>query len=275
MMPTKIEWTDETWNPIVGCSKVSPGCANCYAERFAARLRPGVPFTTITLHDERLAQPTHWKRPRRIFVGSTTDLFQVGIPTAFLDLVFLRMMIDSRHTFQVLTKRPDLAAAYLWGVRDRPSYVGAGLNAALLGDLDYPMVETRPLANAFGRFWPLPNVWLGISAETQPWADARIPVLLKTPAAVRFVSFEPLLGPIVGSAIHEGIDWYIIGGESGPNARPMDLAWATGLVKAAAERGIPCFVKELGGWPDKRDRLADFPPELQVREFPDGKATIR
>jgi protein gp37 len=267
-MPTKIEWTDETWNPVVGCDKISPGCANCYADRLSKRFRGGVPFTTITLHDERMDQPGHWKRPRRIFVGSMTDLFQAKIPTAFRDLIFLRMILNGRHTFQVLTKRPDLALAYLEGVRDRPSYVGAGLNAALLGDLDYPMIETRPLADAWAEFWPLPNVWLGISAETQTWADVRIPVLLKTPAAVRFVSFEPLIGPIDGSCIHEGIDWCIIAAESGPNARPMNLAWARRLLATCRLEGIPYFFKQLGGWPKKRDQMEDFPLDLRVREFP-------
>lgn len=241
---SRIEWTDATWNPVFGCSKVSAGCQNCYAESYAKRFRATVPFDTITLHPERLDQPTRWKRPRRIFVGSLSDLFHVGIPNGYRDQVFREMALNSRHTFQVLTKRPDMADAYLDGLIGR------------------------------GGIWPLRHVWLGVSVELQNQADKRIPTLLKIPADVRFLSVEPMLGPIDGKTIQRGIDWVIVGGESGPNARPMDPDWALALMFACRKAGIPFFMKQLGGWPKKRDTLADFPAELRVREFPERKAAV-
>lgn len=243
---SKIEWTDATWNPVFGCSKVSPGCANCYAESYAKRFRATVPFDTITLHPERLDQPERWRRPRKIFVGSLSDLFHPAIPVAFRDQIFQTMFAQNRHTYQVLTKRPGLAGYYL-----------------------AEAVKRLP-----GAFWYPPHVWIGTSVENQTAADYRIPILLEIPVAVRFLSVEPMLGPIDGRAIQTGIEWVIVGGESGPNARPFDPDWARSLLGTCRARGIPFFMKQLGGWPAKRDRLDDFPADLRIREFPKGKAAV-
>lgn len=266
---SKIEWTDATWNPVVGCDKVSPGCANCYAESYAKRFRAAVPFDVITLHPERMDWPTRWTRPRKIFVGSLTDPFHTSIPTAYRDRMFLEMILAGRHTFQVLTKRPDLARDYLDGLTARPSMVGAALNAAQAGGAIYAdFVPAVPTPDALATFWPLSHVWIGTSVENAHWADKRIPALLTVPADIRFVSFEPLLGPIPAGAILPGIDWAIVGGESGPNTRPFDPDWARTIFRTCHDLGIARFMKQLGGWPNKRDRMSHFPPDLQVREFP-------
>lgn len=250
---------------------MSPGCANCYAESYAKRFRAGVPFDTITLHEDRLDQPFLWTRPRRIFVGSLSDVFHVEIPTAYRDRVFLRMILAGRHTFQVLTKRIDLAEAYLDGLTRRKSLVGAALNAAesSLARI-VPIAPERPTSGALKAGWPLANVWIGASVENQALADKRIPILLNIPAAVRFLSIEPMLGPIDGGAIQTGIGWVIVGGESGPHARPMNPDWVRPVLDACRTRKVPFFMKQLGGWPSKRDRLSDFPPDLCVREFPNA-----
>jgi protein gp37 len=236
-MPTAIEWTDETWNPVTGCSKVSPGCAHCYAERISHRYGfTKQPWTAnyasenVVLHPERLAQPLSWKKSRRVFVNSMSDLFHEQVSNMFIMEVFSVMAEAERHTFQILTKRPErMRSVIRW-----------------LGKL----WEGEPP-------WPLPNVWLGVSAEYQRQADERIPLLLQTAAAVRFVSLEPLLGPIDlgpylgGDAGDDGrgpcgacgrarddywmcssfapnpcnwpkLDWVIVGGESGgPEARRL------------------------------------------------------
>lgn len=266
---SRIEWTDATWNPAYGCDKVSPGCANCYAEGYAKRFRGGVPFDVITLHEDRIDLPTRWQRGRKIFLGSLTDPFHAKIPTAQRDAWFLQMAVNSRHTFQIPTKRPELAEAYLNGLIERPTLVGTALNAAHVGRADYAAFGPQiPNPAALAALWPLPNVWIGVSVENQTWADRRLPVLERIPAAVRFVSFEPLIGPIDGKAIAKWIDWVIVGGESGPNCRPMALEWALTLYWASRKTGARFFMKQLGGWPKKRDAMTDFPPVLQVREFP-------
>jgi len=270
---SRIEWTDATWNPFVGCSKVSPGCANCYAERQSKRTRPGVPFDVVTLHENRMPYPEEWSRPRKIFVGSMSDLFHRAIPDDYRDRVFLETILAGRHTFQIPTKRIEEARDYLIGLTGRPSMVGAGLNAAFLMDVDYPsFAPVIPMPEALDEFWPLRNVWIGASVENQTWADRRIPVLLDTPAAIRFLSIEPLLGPIAGRTIQTGIDWAIVGGESGPNCRPMNLEWARVIRQACYHKRIPFFMKQIGGWPKKLDALEDFPLDLQVREYPRTQA---
>lgn len=290
---TGIEWTDATWNPIRGvrgkwsCVKVSPGCANCYAE--AMNVRFGGPRYTVGADELRLdpdvlAEPRQWKKPRRVFVCSMTDLFEERVKDEWIESVWTTMGRSPNHTFQVLTKRAER-------MRD----VMAGLPT-------------------------LPNVWLGVSVEDQERADERIPLLLQTPAAVRFVSAEPLLGPVdflrlgtmddgtrgalsydalAGGWWHrrgraerwirrdEGprLDWVIVGGESGPGARPMDLAWARSTVKQCRAAGVAVFVKQLGARPDGagfsvaarytgrlRDRKggdpSEWPDDLRVREWP-------
>lgn len=247
---------------------MSPGCANCYAESYAKRFRSTVPFNVITLNEHRLGETVRWTRPRKIFVGSLTDPFHAAIPNEYRDRIFLEFILGSRHTYQVLTKRIDLAADYLAALESRPSLVGAGLNAAYLRDAAYPLVPAVPIPDAWAQLWPLPNLWLGVTAENEFWAMNRIPALLKLRVRVPFVSFEPLLGPIPAGAILPGIAWCIVGGESGPNARPFDPYWARIILKACQRKRIAFFMKQLGGWPKKRDSLTDFPPDLQVREFP-------
>ena len=193
---TEIEWADSTWNPVTGCTKITAGCDHCYAERFSERFRgvDGHPFERgfdLTLRPERLLQPLKWRQPRRIFVNSMSDLFHKEVPTAFIDAVFDTMEQASWHTYQVLTKRSSLMARYL-----RRRFTG----------------ELAPR-----------HIWLGVSIEDEKNA-VRLNHLKAAPASTKFVSFEPLLGP-VGDVDLKGIDWVIVGGESGPHARPIEEAW--------------------------------------------------
>jgi len=398
-----IEWTDATWNPVTGCTRVSAGCARCYAyqlhdQRFVAQGKAAsvalgnaphpdgvklahrraieqarelglklplpaqydVPFSVVQLHPERLEAPLHWRKPRRVFVNSMSDLFHEDIPDDFLDRVFAVMALTPQHTYQVLTKRPERMREYLSclmpAVRLELAAKGLGYTFTYWG-------LGAPAGGVWaGPDWPLPNVWLGVSAEDQEQADKRIPVLLDTLAAVRFVSCEPLLGPIDLTAIDyskshrdrlirllrgrddealnsilagmdhpdaepfaanvltgryfdgwddvEGatIDWVIVGGESGPGARPCDVEWIRSIVRQCQAAEVPVFVKQLGSrpyvtagadgnfhedaraWPHKRAwdvglragvavadiRLRDrkggnpeeWPEELRVREWP-------
>ena len=323
---SKIEWTDASWNPVTGCDKVSPGCAHCYAEgvadRFWAKQYPEVPistpadldetntfhrprkFTDVMCHEDRLDQPLRWKRPRRIFVNSMSDLFHEDVPDAFIDKVFAVMALAPQHTFQVLTKRADRMFEYmssghcLWNGFHR--LVGPTIST-------HDQVESWCAANGISRnerdrrigiitdgggftyeVWPLHNVWLGVSVENQRFADERIPLLLQTPAAVRFISAEPLLGAVdlakfIGTNIpgphdcpdwgdipdthcircgvlweeeHEcppgfgpTLNWAIVGGESGRGARPFHIDWARTIVQQCQAAGVPCFVKQLGADP--------------------------
>lgn len=215
---TQIEWTDATWNPVTGCSKITRGCDFCYAERFSERFRgvPGHPFENgfdLTLRPERLWQPLHWREPRRVFVNSMSDLFHKEVPRFFIDSVFDTMEEANWHTFQVLTKRSSLMVRYL-----RTRY-GTGLAP--------------------------PQIWLGVSVE-----DAKNAVRLKhlraAQASIKFVSFEPLLGP-VGTIDLTGIDWAIVGGESGPCARPMAEEWAIEIRDQCRDSKVAFFFKQWGG----------------------------
>jgi len=258
MGKSKIEWTDETWNPVTGCSKVSPGCENCYAERQAlGRLKgsegyPGLPWTArnaatnVVLHPKRLDAPLRSSRPRRYFVNSMSDLFHERVPNLFIASVFVSMKMASQHVFQVLTKRPERMHEFMRGYGE-----------------------------------PSKNVWLGVSVEDQKRADERIPLLLDTPAAVRFLSVEPLLGPVdlmwpetlwpdgpptccpghdcacgghpIEPPLLHRIDWVIVGGESGPGARPMNPNWVRSIRDQCVEAGVPFFFKQWGEWaPDAR-----------------------
>lgn len=217
-MTTQIEWTDATWNPITGCTKVTRGCDFCYAERFSERFL-GVPGHTfengfeLTLRPERLKQPLAWRQPKRVFVNSMSDLFHKGIPKPFVDAVFETMESADWHTFQILTKRSSLMGRYLRG------RYGVGLAPS--------------------------HIWLGVSVEDRQNA-VRIKHLQDSRAAVKFISFEPLLGPI-GEVDLVGIDWAIVGGESGPKARPMDEAWAIELRDQCLSTGVAFFFKQWGG----------------------------
>lgn len=228
---TGIEWTEATWNPVTGCDRVSEGCDHCYALTLAARLKamgnvryqvdgdPGTsgPGFGLTLHLDKLEEPLAWGRPRMVFVNSMSDLFHDEVPDGFIWRVFGTMGRAPWHTFQILTKRPGRMASLLrrWQVR--------------------------------GLLPPLPNVWLGTSVENQRWAQVRIPKLLATPAAVRFLSCEPLLGPIVlGDSVRQ-LDWVIVGGESGPGRRPADPEWVRSLRDECVHEGVAFFFKQWGG----------------------------
>lgn len=250
---TGIEWTDATWNPVTGCSKVSAGCAHCYAETFAERWRgtPGHHFEQgfdLKLWPERLDIPRKWTKPRRIFVNSMSDLFHEGVPTSFIRNVFQVMVDCPQHTFQVLTKRPERMKALLSGMAVED--VDGG-NLVFFG-------------NSFGATLEnFKNIWLGVSVEDQRAADKRIPLLLQTPAAVRFLSCEPLLAPLdlvpyLWKPVVHGqgpsdlepsgmLNWIICGGESGPGARPMQKDWARSIQKQTALAGVPFFFKQWGG----------------------------
>ncbi len=218
-MSTGIEWTDETWNPVTGCSKVSPGCAHCYAETLAlTRLAgkagyPGLPWTpenaaaNVVLRPDRLNVPQSWREPRRVFVNSMSDLFHELVPWEYIDQVFEVMESVPRHTFQILTKRPE---------------------------------RMRALA----RLVP-PNVWLGTSIENDRWTK-RADYLRETPPATRFLSCEPLLGPLPSLDL-TGIDWVIVGGESGPEHRPMAPGWVRDIRDRCASSGTAFFFKQWGG----------------------------
>ena len=293
MTRTKIEWATDTWNPVTGCTKVSEGCRNCYAERQVQRFGTRVhglhkspkfkedvdricappKFTHVICHPDKLDHPEHWRKRRRVFVCSMSDLFHGGVPDEFLHLVFDAMARATAHDFLVLTKRPERMRDFVVAA-NRPLGGGAGWS--------------------FGGPFPLPNVWLGVSVENQATADERIPLLLQTPAAVRFVSCEPMLGPIdltnVGSATRTSsrlalnaltghlerpcydrsqridtgkgstsLDWVICGGESGPSARPMHPDWARLLRDQCQAAGVPFFFKQWGEWAPSYDRDRDDP----------------
>ena len=213
-----IEWTDATWNPVTGCTKITRGCDNCYAERLAERFRgtPGHPFEhgfDLTPRPERLSQPLSWRRPRRVFVNSMSDLFHKGVDRGFIDDIFDTMEAVDRHVYQLLTKRSSLMRNYL-----QRRYAGGAAPG---------------------------HIWCGVSVEDQA-ASARIRHLRATPAAVRFLSFEPLLGPMKDIDL-EGISWVIVGGESGPNARAMDEVWVLDIRDMCERKGVDFFFKQWGG----------------------------
>lgn len=295
-----IEWTDATWNPITGCSIVSPGCVHCYAMKLAGtRLkhidsRKGLTRETaigpvwtgeVRLSEQWLDQPLKWKQPRRIFVCAHGDLFAENVPDEWIDKVFAVMALAPQHTFQVLTKRAKRMREYVNGTRSSVPFLGRmpleriHLEASghMEGDGGF-MDSLKRHGNVYSLYcsvpWPLPNVWLGVSAERQQEADDRVPELLATPAAIRFVSAEPLLGPIDFTDIPwpvdrprfpdtddisdarnalrqiEGtrLDWIIGGGESGQGARPMHPAWARSIRDQCAAAGVPFFFKQWGEW---------------------------
>jgi protein gp37 len=286
-----IEWTDATWNPVRGCSRVSEGCRHCYAEGVAARFSgPGRPYEglarftpggpkwtgVIRLVPEVLEEPLRWKRPRRVFVNSMSDLFHEDVPDDFIDDVFGVMALAKRHTFQVLTMRAGRMRRFFDRAPDRAA---------------------------------LPNVWLGVSVEDQRAAADRIPHLIDTPAATRFVSAEPLLGPVdltnievvapeppngpgvwldalrghvkgPGDMLGVRIAWVIAGGESGRGARPCSVGWVRSLVGQCRSAAVPVFVKQLGAhWATDNTALGDakggdpqeWPEDLRVRQWPEAR----
>lgn len=266
---TSIQWTDATWNPVTGCTKVSPGCKHCYAETFAERWRgiPGHPYEQgfdLRLWPQRLELPLKWRKPRMIFVNSMSDLFHERVPFEFINGVFEIMRRCPQHTFQILTKRPERMVEWQ--------------NAHWPAPSEAPGVA--PFEAAFA------NVWLGTSVEDQERADERIPHLLQVPAAIRWLSVEPLLDWVDpwDKTLLDGIQWVVIGGESGPDARPMELVWASDLVHQCRAAGVAVFVKQLGfiwarengsRWPSgkcdlKGACMENWREDLRVREWPDA-----
>ena len=235
-----IEWTDATWNPVRGCTKISPGCKHCYAETFAERWRgvPGHPYEQgfdLRLVPEKLEEPLRWRRPRRIFVNSMSDLFHERIPFNYIDQVFAVMQASPQHTFQVLTKRADRIARYMEGADERVQDAGSRLAA-----------KSRWCHANEDTGWPLANVWLGVSVEDRKYGLPRIDHLRVVPAAVRMLSVEPLLEDL-GELNLDGIGWVIVGGESGPGARPMRPEWARSVRDQCVAAGVPFFFKQWGG----------------------------
>jgi len=244
---TAISWTEATWNPVTGCTEVSEGCDHCYARSVAHRFAgtPAYPRGfEVTLRPERLAQPLRWRRPRMIFVNSMSDLFHAEIPDEIIARVFAVMALATTHTFQVLTKRPGRMRALLTS----PDFKWQVWHQMLT--LTHARSMPMPVEHATARTWPLPNVWLGVSVETQKWADVRIPTLVATPARVRFLSMEPLLAPVTLSSwtllTPPQLHWVIVGGESGPGARRMDHQWAADLAAECRCAGIAFFMKQTG-----------------------------
>lgn len=213
MTKTRIEWADEVWNPVTGCQKISQGCKNCYAERIAQRFWGERKFTEVICHEDRLEDPFHWNKARRVFVNSMSDLFHPDVSFEFIDQVFATMYMASQHTFMILTKRPERMCDYM-----------------------YRYMKENKL---------LPNVWLGVSVEDQISAEKRIPLLFGLPAVVRFVSAEPLLGPIELRISRAYCDWMIVGCESGSGRRPTDPHWAGWLKTQCQIAGIPFFLKQM------------------------------
>ncbi len=314
---TAISYLDATWNPTTGCTPVSAGCVNCWAKRMAERMWPtqyvgagtypwrgkdhpwvhppherGRTFADVMCHEDRLSVPLHWRKPRRIGVSFMGDLFHQAVPDWFIARVFATMNEADQHTYLLLTKRPERMLAF--------------------------SRECASLASVPGS-WPMPNVWVGASVENQAAADQRIPLLLQTPAARRWISVEPMLGPVdllrwlpirpmtvpqryerVSGAAPE-VDWVVAGGESGPHARPADVAWFRSIVEQCKAAGVPCYVKQVGsspcyfaplGWcggdswaletrpgddrffPRLTSRSGanpeEWPPDLRVQELPDA-----
>lgn len=353
MADTSIAWCDKSWNPLRGCSRVSEGCRFCFAERTAARFSgPGLPYEGLTrptkdgprwtgeirFVPEKLAEPLRWRKPQRIFVNSMSDLFHEKVTDEQIAAIFGVMAAAHRHTFQVLTKRPARMRAWLSefmprfaadnrGIASAPCEHETVLRAAFdaLGGAsgDGPRLtsawsDLRSAQRAGVPLWPLPNVHMLVSVEDQRSADERIPLLLDTPAAVRGVSLEPMIGPVDlrehlnGDSVgHEtggpqgwqpgpGLDWVIVGGESGPHARPFDLAWARSVRDQCVSAGVACFVKQMGAnvlrsrCRDCADRVcaddpclndglpctgirdpagadpSEWPADLRVRQFPEA-----
>lgn len=244
---SKIQWTEQTWNPTTGCTKVSQGCKNCYAEVMHKRLNAmglhkySEPFRVVQTHQAELQKPYKWKKPRMIFVNSMSDLFHKDVPLEFIQKVFEVMSSLPRHTFQVLTKRHER----LLEIHERLNWTE--------------------------------NIWMGVSAEDQATADSRIPALLATNAKMKWVSFEPMIGAIqISDQTAYALNWAVLGGESGYKARPCKLEWLCTLSEVFVRRSTPVFIKQLGTVTAKEMKLSDkkggdiseFPKQLAIRQYP-------
>lgn len=285
---TKIEWTDKTWNPIVGCSKVSEGCRNCYAEKMACRQvcmgnhnYYGVVMPLLSTPKgwngrtafvkSALEKPLHWKKPRRIFVCSMGDLFHPSVHFEQIDKVIAVAVVCYHHIFQFLTKHEDRMAEY---------FKQAGLFSEIIPNATHKYLHHRgiqepaPAYFAFNCFEaeykaPIPNLWLGVTCENQTWMDNRATELIfNINAAKKFISFEPLLGEIFPRKYLGDIDWVIIGCESGPYRRPCKIEWVRNLVGQCKAANVPVFVKQLSINGKVSHNPAEWPDDLRIREFP-------
>lgn len=287
MGKSKIQWTDQTWNPVRGCDKISPGCAHCYAETVANRFK-GIKGNAyehgfkLRLAPHMLQNPLHWRMPQRIFVNSMSDLFHEGVPFEYIDKVFVIMAMCPQHTFQVLTKRAVRMWEYVHSRRGTSSFLEAAAREMGLWER---------FGNTGDVHWPLSNVILGVSVENQEYADERIQeaiIPLLDMGWKTMISAEPLLGPVVfkdvpgfnrvNTPLHRL--WVIVGGESGNRARPFHLEWAHLIVDQCRQASVKVFVKQLGARPflnagtqrlvlnsSKGDDMAEWPPELRIQEF--------
>ena len=266
MARTKIAWSEFSWNPVIGCTKIATGCKNCYAEKMATRLAT-MPLQSYYRHvvqngkwngdvycmKNRLSDPLHWRKPRRIFVCSMSDLFHEDVPFEFIHKIFVTMKNTPRHTYQVLTKRPERVKAFVCWEEQR-----------MRADIDWVLL-------------PLDNVWLGTSCSTQDEVDKNIPILLRTPAAVRFLSIEPLLSqvdldqPCPGSIWATGLDQIIVGCESlhgGRSGRPCKIEWVRDIVRQCKDAGVKIFVKQIEINGKVSHDPAEWPEDVRVRENP-------
>jgi protein gp37 len=274
-------WTDQ-WNPVTGCTSVSEGCEHCWARGMHQRFH-AEPFSDVRERPERLDKPLHWRKPRTVFVCNTADLFHPAVSFEFIAAVYGVMAACPQHTFLVCTKRPDRRLEFAeWVARDR----GGHPDRLVQQEAWLRLISAFPLHRIKGTFkeypWPLQNVWEGTTVENQARANERIPILRKTPAAHRWVSAEPLLGWL-GDVYLDGIDQIIVGGESGPGARPCNVEWIRSIRDQCAAAGTRCFVRRLGsvvkgGGPGilgtvrrLRDRAGadptEWPEDLRVREL--------
>ena len=293
---TAIGWTDNTWNPIRAtnagdtgwaCIRVSEGCTNCYAEAMNKRLGTKLPYThgamtkvTTRIDPKVLTKPFSWRGSKRVFVCSMTDLFGDWVTDEELDRIFAIMALTPQHTYQILTKRPERMQAY---IAQQPN--DTTLDRATLIRLQCRDYDKSPVVRPWVSSWPLPNVWLGVTVENQACAWQRIPLLQETPAAVRWLSVEPLLEAIdlrgewtpEGLFVHwlsrtdpegiPGMDWVVVGGESGKDRRPFDEAWARSVVDQCLDAGVPVFAKQTGAFRSEAP-FTVFPELNEVKAMP-------
>ncbi len=300
MAKTSIEWADKVWNPVTGCTKISIGCKNCYAEKMTKRLKGmgqanyQAGFGTVVCHDHMLDKPLHWKKPQRIFVNSMSDLFHKDVPFWFVDKVFAVMALCPQHTFIVLTKRADRMHEYMTHLEHPTSSSLRAEQSVGFNVKHAPSWISLPSGRSFDRFlkcWPLPNVQLGVSVEDEPTMVERVRFLHRTPAAKRIISYEPAIGPAdfmypktlypdgppkccsgrdcacqgmpIDPPLLYGINQIIMGGESGGGYRPMDLQWARDVRDQCKAAGVAFYFKQTAG-------KNEIPDDLKIREYPNA-----
>lgn len=308
-MSTKIQWTDEVWNWLVGCSRISEGCVNCYAAEAAKspRLQQFGQYQQVKNWDGKiefvesaLMKPLKWRKSKKIFTCSMSDVFHENVPFEWIDRAFAVMAICNHHTFQILTKRPERMKEY-FDSKPHERWIKEIWEINTIAGLFYNP-SLGAIVSRLRQREPLPNVWLGVTVENQQAAEERIPVLLSTPASVRFLSCEPLLEEVDlsehlileyaewdmetsnpmggGTAYAYPIDWIICGGESGNNVRECRIEWIESIVHQCDWAGVPCFVKQLGSNCGLKLKsrsggdIEEFPENLRIRQFPKIKQAV-